>query len=46
MKACNGTYYVTVIEDTFAKKVVGTALLIYKREFIRNYSTVREIMLS
>ena len=40
MKACNGTYFVTVIEDTVKNKIIGAATLIRERKFIHNSGSV------
>jgi len=35
MRNCNGSYFVTVIEDIEKKKIIGTATLVVERKFIR-----------
>ncbi len=49
MRACNGTYYVTVIEDVTTHEIVGAATLVYERKFIRECATralIEEVVVS
>ncbi len=41
MKRCHGTYYVTVIEDLQAQRIVGAGTLLLERKFIRKCALVR-----
>ncbi|RUS70368.1 hypothetical protein EGW08_021870 [Elysia chlorotica] len=40
MKACDDTYYITVIEDLTSKQVIGSATLVKEQKFIHG-STAR-----
>ena len=41
MKKSEGTYYVTVLEDTRTNAVIGCASLVVEQKFIHNAATVR-----
>lgn len=45
MKSCKGTYYVTVIEDTFTHEIIGAATLVVEQKFIRGCAKVRPFYL-
>lgn len=36
MKACKGTYYVVVVEDTNVGQIIGTSTLVVEQKFIHN----------
>jgi len=40
MKECNGTYYVVVIEDVIAGRVIGASTLVVEKKFIHNCGLV------
>lgn len=45
MKACDDTYYVTVIEDLRTGQIIGSATLVKEQKFIHRASSVRRIYL-
>jgi glucosamine-phosphate N-acetyltransferase len=43
MKRCKDTYYITVIEDTLLKKVIGAATLVVENKFIHECGRVGRV---